>query len=30
MFSGTFEIGNGKKIHIHDMMGFAEKVMNKW
>jgi hypothetical protein len=29
-FSGTFKISESKTIEIHDMMGFAEKVKNRW
>ncbi|MDY0295180.1 MAG: DUF2804 domain-containing protein [Acholeplasmataceae bacterium] len=29
-FSGSFQVSENKKIEIHDMIGFAEKVMNKW
>jgi hypothetical protein len=29
-FSGTFTLPNGNVIEIKDMMGFAEKVVNRW
>lgn len=29
-FSGTFKISDNQEVHLKDMMGFAEKVMNKW
>ncbi|MEG2634664.1 MAG: DUF2804 family protein, partial [Oscillospiraceae bacterium] len=29
-FSGTAVLDSGEKIEIKDMLGFAEKVMNRW
>jgi len=30
LFNGTFQLPNGNKIEIKDMIGFAEKVTNHW
>ena len=30
LFTGTAILDNGEKINIKDMLGFAEKVRNKW
>ena len=29
-FSGTAVLDDGRKLEIRDLMGFAEKVRNKW
>ena len=29
-FSGTAVLDDGQKLEIRDLMGFAEKVRNKW
>ena len=29
-FSGTVILDDGRKLEIRDLMGFAEKVRNKW
>ena len=29
-FSGTAVLDDGKEVHIEKLMGFAEKVRNKW
>ena len=29
-FSGTAVLDDGTRLDIHDLMGFAEKVENKW
>ena len=29
-FSGTVTLDDGRKLQIHNLMGFAEKVRNKW
>ena len=29
-FTGTVLLDNGTPVEIHDFMGFAEKVVNKW
>ncbi len=29
-FSGTVVLDDGRKLQINDLMGFAEKVRNKW